>query len=162
LLALNTQVEIRSKEKTFYVPLEKFILAPYQTILKSDEMVVGFSIPKLSNNTGFAFIKLGRRNAMSIARMNVATIIQIIDEKISDIRIAVGSVMPTAARVKHIEEMLIDQKPSIKIFGQVGREVADEMIRISGRRWSTEYKEPVISVLVKRTLQEALRKNENS
>jgi len=158
LLALNTQVNIQSKDKSFFVPLEQFILAPYQTILNPNEMVVGFSIPKLPKNTGFEFIKLGRRNAMSIARMNVATVMQIQNGKIFDIRLAVGSVMPSATRVKRVEEMLIDQMPSSKIFEKAGREVADEMIRVSGRRWSAEYKEPVISVLVKRALEKAFQK----
>lgn len=156
LLAYGAHVEIRSRRNTRLIPLAEFLVHPYQTVLRQDEMVTSFHLKKITGNSGSAFIKLGRRNAMSIARMNVAVVLQVDDRnKMDEVRIAVGSVMPTAARVTSAEKILVGETPSEKLFRVVGQQVAEEMIRVSGRRWSTEYKEPVIPVLVKRALMQA-------
>lgn len=156
LLAHGAHVEIRSRRNTRLIPLAEFLVHPYQTVLRQDEMVTSFHLKKITGNSGSAFIKLGRRNAMSIARMNVAVVLQVDERnKMDEVRIAVGSVMPTAARVTSAEKILVGETPSEKLFRVVGQQVAEEMIRVSGRRWSTEYKEPVIPVLVRRALMQA-------
>ena len=160
LLVANTQVELLSKNGTRRLPINRFLTAPNQTALELFEIVTKFHLAKLPENAGSAFIKLGRRNSMSIARMNVAVVLQIEKNRIFDARIAVGSVMPTAARINAAEQLLTNEPPSDKIFEAAGKKVSEEMIRITGRRWSTEYKEPVISVLVKRALMEAWREKQ--
>lgn len=157
LLVTNTQVETLSIKGKRLLPIDQFLTAPNQTALELNEIVTKFHLEKLPENAGSAFIKLGRRNAMSIARMNVAAVLQIDNDRIYDARIAVGSVMPTAARINAAEQLLKEKPPSEKIFEAAGKKVAEEMIRITGRRWSTEYKQPVIQVLVKRALMEAWR-----
>ena len=118
--------------------------------------MTSFHLKKITGSFGSAFIKLGRRNAMSIARMNAAVVLQMDDRnKINEARIAAGSVMPTAARMASAEKLLTGETPSEKLFRTAGQQVAEEMIRVSGRRWSTEYKEPVIPVLVRRSLMQA-------
>jgi hypothetical protein len=49
--------------------------------------------------------------------------------------------------------MLVGEKPSKKLFSAAGQKVSEVMISYTGRRWSTEYKEPVIAVLVRRALE---------
>jgi len=46
--------------------------------------------------------------------------------------------------------MLIGEKPVEKLLAAAGAKVSEVMIKETGRRWSTEYKEPVIAVLVRR------------
>jgi hypothetical protein len=49
--------------------------------------------------------------------------------------------------------MLLGQRPTQELIAVTGRKVAETMIGITGRRWSTEFKEPVIAVLAERALQ---------
>lgn len=51
--------------------------------------------------------------------------------------------------------MLVGEKPAVKLFAAAGKKVAGQMIKEAGRRWSSEYKEPVIAVLVRRALEQA-------
>jgi hypothetical protein len=47
---------------------------------------------------------------------------------------------------------LLGQRPTQELIAAAGRRVADTMISITGRRWSTEYKEPVVATLTERGL----------
>jgi CO/xanthine dehydrogenase FAD-binding subunit len=53
--------------------------------------------------------------------------------------------------------MLVGKRFSFELATQAGAVVAEQMIALTGRRWSTEYKEPVIAVLVRRALEECAR-----
>ena len=99
-------------------------------------------------------MKLGRRNALSIARLSVAAVMaRTKDGVINDARIVTGAAFPKWQRVPEAESILIGQKPSRTLFDEAGKKVSEAMISFTGRRWSTEYKEPVIAVLVRRALE---------
>jgi CO/xanthine dehydrogenase FAD-binding subunit len=72
---------------------------------------------------------------------------------ISDARIVPGAAFPKWQRVPEAEKVLVGQKPSREVFDEAGRKVSEALIAYTGRRWSTEYKEPVIAVLVRRALE---------
>jgi carbon-monoxide dehydrogenase medium subunit/xanthine dehydrogenase FAD-binding subunit len=104
-----------------------------------------------------SFVKLGRRNALSIARLSVAVVLKVDDKGlIEEARIVPGAAFPSWQRIRGAEEMLVGQKPSHDIFVKAGKRVSEMMIANTGRRWSTEYKEPVISVLVRRALEQCI------
>jgi CO/xanthine dehydrogenase FAD-binding subunit len=100
------------------------------------------------------FVKLGRRNALAISRLSVAAILQKNNSGlIQEARIVPGAAFPKWQRMTEAEELLVGQKPSKKLFIEAGKRVSETMISFTGRRWSTEYKEPVIAVLVRRALE---------
>lgn len=155
LIALGAAVVLQSKNGSRTMNLDELFIKPYKTKANSEELLTEITFPSLPANSRSAFIKLGRRNAVSISRLSVAVILSFADsEKIADARIVPGSAFPTWRRVTSAEKMLIGEKPSEKLFAEVGKEVSAEMIRETGRRWSTEYKEPVIAVLVRRALEQ--------
>ncbi len=154
LIALGATVTLRSKNGSRKMSLADLFIKPYQTKAKPDEMLIGIQFPKLPPNVRSAFIKLGRRNALSISRLSVAAILQVgVDGRIVDARIVPGAAFPTWKRITSAERMLLGEKPSEKLFTAAGQKVSEEMIKETGRRWSTEYKEPVIAVLVRRALE---------
>jgi xanthine dehydrogenase iron-sulfur cluster and FAD-binding subunit A len=154
LVALGAVVMLQSKTGCRELSLADFFTKPYETKAKPDEVLVSIAFPKLSSERRSVFIKLGRRNALSISRLSVATILTIgKDGRIAEVRIVPGAAFPTWKRVTEAEEMLLGEKPSAKLFAAVGENVAGVMIKETGRRWSTEYKEPVIAVLVRRVLE---------
>jgi hypothetical protein len=54
-----------------------------------------------------------------------------------------------------LENMLLNQKLTHKLINEAGEFAAGLMIKQSGYRWSTPYKEPVLTGLIKRALFES-------
>jgi len=157
LIALGATVTLQSKGGCRELALADLFVRPYQTKAKRDELLTDIHFPKPAPGAHGAFIKLGRRNALSISRLSVAAILEAgSDGKIVEARIVPGAAFPTWKRVPEAEQMLVGQKPEAKLFAAAGRKVSEEMIKATGRRWSTEYKEPVIAVLVRRALEQCV------
>ena len=159
LIALGATVTLQSQSGARELALADLFLNPYQTKARPDELLTGIRFPKLAPGARSAFIKLGRRNALSISRLSVAAILRVDDDgRIADARVVPGAAFPTWQRVTPAERMLVGEKPDTKLFAAAGQKVSEEMINITGRRWSTEYKEPVLAVLVRRALEECVSK----
>lgn len=156
LIALEASAVLRSREGERVSPLSGIFVKPYQTDAKPNEILTTVRFRRLPAAAKSAFVKLGRRNALAISRMNVAVVLFLRDGAISEARIAPGSATPMPERFAAAEKILIGQKPSEELFRAAGAAVAAEMVERSGRRWSTPYKEPVIAALTARALREAL------
>ena len=154
LIALGASIRLQSTSGARELMLSDFFSKPYVTAARPGEILVEVRFPKLSPDARSSFIKLGRRNALSISRLSVAAIL-VKDHAglITDARIVPGAALPKWQRVSEAEKSLIGKKPSRELFVEAGRMVAEVMISFTGRRWSTEYKEPVIAVLVRRALE---------
>ena len=154
LIALGATITLQSSSGTRDLLLSEFFTKPYVTAAQPGEILVEVQFPKLSPEARSSFIKLGRRNALSISRLSVAAIL-VNDPAghIMDARIVPGAALPKWQRVSEAEKLLIGKKPLRELFVEAGRTVAEIMISFTGRRWSTEYKEPVIAVLVRRALE---------
>ncbi len=154
LVALDATVTLQSRAGCRELLLADLFVKPYQTKAKADELLTAVSFHKLGPKTRSAFLKLGRRNALAISRLSVAAVLEVgEDGNIAEARIVPGAAFPTWRRVTEAEQMLIGEKPGEKLFAAAGRKVSAAMIKVTGRRWSTEYKEPVIAVLVRRALE---------
>ena len=154
LMALDATVKLQSLEGERIVPMVDFFVKPYQTVAAKNEILAEIRFPKLFSPVKSAFIKLGRRNALAISRLSVATILQKSDSGvIQEARIVPGAAFPKWQRMAEAEKILIGKKPSKELFTEAGYKVSEVMISFTGRRWSTEYKEPVIAVLVRRALE---------
>lgn len=154
LMALGASVRLRSSRGERALVLSEFFVKPYVTIAQHDEILVEIRLPKLPPHARSSFVKLGRRNALSISRLSVAAIL-VKDGSgvITDARIVPGAAFPKWQRVPEAERLLIGLQPSKDLFSEAGKKVSEVMISFTGRRWSTEYKEPVIAVLVRRALE---------
>jgi CO/xanthine dehydrogenase FAD-binding subunit len=156
LIALGAELTLRSAAGERSVPLDEAITAPYRTILANDEILTDIRFTALRETSGAAFVKLGRRRALSVSRMSMAVILSLQgDGRLGGVRIAAGSVTPTAQRFPKVEALLEGQHPSPDLFAEGGSAIASEMIHVSGRRWSTPYKEPVVAALLRRALRRA-------
>jgi len=156
LIALEASAVLRSREGERVEKLSGIFVKPYQTDAATGEILTAVRFRRLPPTAKSAFVKLGRRNALAISRMNVAVVLFLGDGAITEARIAPGSATPMPERFAAAEEILIGQEPSEELFRAAGAAVAAEMVERSGRRWSTPYKEPVIAALTARALREAL------
>jgi len=154
LIALGATIKLRSADGERNLLLTDFFVKPYVTAAKKEELLVEIRFPKLLQNARSSFVKLGRRNALAISRLSVAVILQKNDGGLlQEARIVPGAAFPKWQRITEAEKILIGQKPSKELFTEAGEKVSEAMISFTGRRWSTEYKEPVIAVLVRRALE---------
>ncbi len=156
LIALDAQVTFRSAGGERRVLLREIFLKPYRTDIRPDELLVGIDFPKLPAGAKTAFVKLARRNALAISRMNIAVVVVLKDGAAAEVRISPGSTTPLPDRIAAAEEVLLGQTPDQELVRRAGRKVAEEMIARSGVRWSTPYKQPVIAALASRALRRAL------
>jgi len=153
LVACGAVLEIRSAAGERKVAIEDFLKGPYLTDLRDDEILAGIEM-RDPVGARTAFLKLGRRNACSISRMNFA-VVGWLDGTLRDVRVAAGSVAPTARRFPEVEGILEGQVPGREVFDEAGRAMSRCMIAAAGRRWSTPYKEPVAAALTRRVLEGA-------
>jgi carbon-monoxide dehydrogenase medium subunit len=77
LMVLNAMGRVVSKEGERQVPLDQLFKGPYETNLKPHELLVQITFQKLPSDMRCSFVRLARRDAMAIARMNVAIVLQI-------------------------------------------------------------------------------------
>lgn len=157
LVALEAKLTILSAKVQRIVSAADFFHKPYQPKIEPDELLQEIRFRKLTARQKSAFYKLGRRNAVAISRINMAVVLTVNENNIiEEVRIAPGSVFPGWRRVTEAETFLAGKEALEQNFLQAGEIVAQKMIEISGRRWSTPYKEPVVAALTKRTLMMAL------
>ena len=156
LMVLEARLVIGSINGEQIIPIGEFFLKPYKTILKPGYWLKEIRIRKTQSGEKCAFIKLGRRNALAISRMNFAVIMKINSGNIIEyVRLVPGSVFPIWRRISEVEEYLKGNRISEELFETAGNMVSELMIKTSGRRWSTPYKEPVVAALTTRALSQA-------
>ena len=60
--------------------------------------------------------------------------------------------MPVARRAREAEKKLLGQKPEESLIEASVETLAEEMVQGAGRRWSTDYKVPVLKNMARRLL----------
>ena len=157
LTALSARLRLVSRRGSRDVALCDFFKGAYKTIIEPDEILkeVYFKAPQPSSRC--AFLKLGRRESLAIARLSVAVLLDMDESgKISEAAIAPGACLPMPARIVRAEETLTGKVPDEETVEAAANEVGEEMVRVSGVRWSTPYKKPVICALTRRAIWKAL------
>lgn len=163
LIALMAEVELTSRKGKRVLPLEEFLAAPYKTKLQANELLTKIKIPLLGDHYYTDFQKIGRRKALSIARLSLALVVKIDQGGIfQDARVVPGSATPYPQSLSKVEKA-IEGKSINKIdLEEIGRIISEEMISITGVRWSTPYKKPTIAVLIKRALEKIIEEAKTS
>lgn len=156
LMVLNAMGRVVSRGGEKEVPLSQLFKGPYETNLKPHDLLIQITFQKLPPETKSSFVRLARRDAMAIARMNVAVTLQIGKNRIEDVRIAVGSVTPTPQRMSEAEAFLKGKLPDQRSLQKASFKVSEAMIQRSGIRTSTSYKKPVVEALFMRAVKKAL------
>ncbi len=144
LLIYNATLEIESLSSKKEISLNEFLSAPYRTKLNRDEIVTKINIPFADKNFTGEFFKLGRRRAVAISRITLALLVDWRDSVINEIRIASGAVTPIGARFFELEKYCSGKKADDQFKKDLSRKLAEQIIKVTGLRWSSEYKLPVV------------------
>jgi len=157
LIALRAEVELTSRKGKRILPLEEFLAGPYKTTLQASEILTKIKISLLGDHYYTDFQKIGRRKALSIARLSLALVTKIEKEGIfQDTRVAPGSATPYPQSLPETEKAINGQSIFHIDLEEIGKITSKEMVSITGERWSTPYKKPTIAVLIKRALKKII------
>jgi CO/xanthine dehydrogenase FAD-binding subunit len=154
LVVLEAQVTLIRKGGERNLPITDLYLGPYKTIIEQQELLTQIAFAKLDDTWKSSFIKLARRNALAISRINIAVVAKMHEMRAKEVRVSVGSSTPAPCRMEKAEAVLKGAVPSATVIEEASRIVAEEMVDRSGVRSSTEYKKPAVQGLVKKALQE--------
>lgn len=176
LLALGAQVKLKSLRKERVLPLDQFFKGPGETALENDEILTEILIPKPLPNTGSAYWKHQRRQALDLPILGVAVLLSLDKSTVTcsdilctaspistilhtlegdevvckEVRIALGVAAPTPMRASKAENLLKGKRLSDELLEEVAETAAKEAQprdTIRGEAW---YRRDMIRVLVKR------------
>ena len=134
------------------VSVEDLASGPYRSALGRDEIITGFLLQPSAGKVS-DFQKIGRRKSLAVARMSMAfTVDREANSTISFIRLALGACTPTPGRMRQAETFFMGKKMDERTLLEGARLVAEEMVKITGRRPSTVYKEEAVKGLFMRML----------
>ncbi|MBL7161036.1 MAG: xanthine dehydrogenase family protein subunit M [Anaerolineales bacterium] len=156
LLVYDAQIRLLNKAGERTMPLTEFLVGPGMTKLESGELIHSVSFSQLQGAWGGAFQKLGVRNGMAIAVVSVAAAI-VLDAsgKVSDTRLALGSVASTVVRSPKAESALIGHEPTPEVVSRAAEACAEDISPISDVRSTAEYRRHAAIVLARRVLEQA-------
>jgi carbon-monoxide dehydrogenase medium subunit/xanthine dehydrogenase FAD-binding subunit len=150
VIALDAELELQSKGRgTRIFPAGEAVEAPYKSRFEPDEILTGIFIKKLPPGTRSAFEKLGSRNAMARAYMNISLVLGFGEgHTISDLRIVPGALEAVARRATAAERILLGNKAEEMVIDEAAETLVGEMVGV----WIPEYKMPVLKTIFKRVL----------
>jgi CO/xanthine dehydrogenase FAD-binding subunit len=153
LVCLNAAARVLTPQGVHEWLVSELVRGPNRTLIPAGGLLVSLNYPLPLPGSRSVFLKLGRRNAMAISRLTVAALGRL-DEagRIAEARLVPGSATPQVCRLKVVEDSLIGQIPSRDMYQSAARLAADEVTRLSGRRWSSEFKEPALIAMTARAL----------
>ena len=184
LLVLDADVVIAGKNGEREVPIDDFLQGPNKVALEKGEIVKGFHMPAFGENTGSAYIKHTRRQAMDLPILGIAARVTIKiggsevgckdafctidsisnilkrleDEQLvcEDVRIAMGVVAPRPIRAKKAEAALKGKVISEALFEEIAEIAASESSPRDSIRGEAWYGRDMVKVLTKRAILKAV------
>ncbi len=182
LLVLDAEVVLVSEGGERRVPLDDFFVGPGKTLLQKGELLKEFSLPGVGGNTGSAYIKHTRRNAMDLPIIGIAARVTVdrddlrcrdmicatsrsselltyfADEelKCEDIRIAMGVVAPRPVRARAAEAALRGQVISAETVARAAELAASESTPRDSVRGEAWYRREMVRVLVQRAIMKSI------
>lgn len=158
LVCLDAVAHLRSTGGEREIAVSDLVAGPNQSQVGDGELLTQFSFPVPPAGARSAFIKLGRRKAQSISRLSMAAIGRTGPKGVVDfVRLTPGAATPRTLRLEEVEALLLGQEPTEGRLIEASKQVAALMLEITGRRWSTEYKEIAILALAERALRRVFR-----
>ena len=153
LVCLDATAVVVTPDYERQIPVTEVVLGPNRTIIPPGGLITALSYTIPEPGSRSTFIKLGRRNAMAISRLTIAALgRQDNHGRIIEARLVPGSVTPQIRRFSRVEQSLIGEYPNDVLFNHAANLAIEEMVSMTGRRWSSEFKEPALSAMTRRAL----------
>lgn len=133
------------------------IEGPYHNTLSDRDIITGLVIKKLPEGTLSDFTKVGRRKALSISRMTIATVLKTDASGLVELfTMTMGATFPKPMTFPDIDALLLGKVPTRADVLLVAEKLSAKIPEIAGIRPSTAYKQPVCQQLAERILTKLL------
>jgi CO/xanthine dehydrogenase FAD-binding subunit len=156
LVSLRASIVIASSTGEREIPIEDLFTGPGKTSLQPGEIIREIHVPALPPRSGGAYLKHAIRRT-DIAIVSTAVVVSLANDLCADIRIALGSVAPTAFRAKGAEGLLKGKKITAALAEQAAYAAIDESRPIGDIRSHAEHRQDIILMLTNRAVMEAVR-----
>lgn len=155
LLTLNALLVLETAMGSRTVPLTEFYAGPGKVKLQPSEILTKILITK-ENYTNFKgkYIKFSNRKAMDIAMIGVAVLLNTTDNRVNDLRIALGVSAPTPIRCYEAEKVSIGLELTEDNLKTISKMTLLDAKPRDSWRGSKAYREHLIKVLTYRALRE--------
>lgn len=154
LVALDADIVLVSLRGERVVPLREFYLGVRRTVLSPDELVSAIRVPAMAATQRGRFVKLGLRRAQAISVIDLAVVLTFDGDRVSDARIALGSLAPTIVRAEAAEVALRGQPLSPELCQLAAQRTVEAVAPIDDVRATASYREQTLRNLVEVTLLE--------
>lgn len=161
LLVLGASVELASWRdgavQTRRVPLERFFVAPGKSVKLPQELLTAVVFERPAAGFVARFRKSGPRPALEISTVSLALGARVSDGRLSDVRVAMGSVAPTPLRARHVEAALEGKPLDAATIAAAVEATAEDAKPIDDVRASAWYRSHLVRVFVEEVLNEVRR-----
>jgi carbon-monoxide dehydrogenase medium subunit len=158
LLAADARIVLGRGEARRRVPAADFILGPYTTALEPGELVVAIEVPALPAGAGMAHLRFAFHERPAVT---VSVLARVVDGRIEEARVAVGSVGVMPVRATASEAMLVGLDAGhvdAAALAAAGESAAEASEPVTDPNGSAEYKRHLVAVLVGRAVRAAIAK----
>jgi CO/xanthine dehydrogenase FAD-binding subunit len=140
LMVYEAELLLASARGTRRIPYVEFHTGYKQTKLAADEIISAIALqPRFADYHGYSR-KVGTRNAQAIAKLCLAALGKTSNNKIEDVRLAIGSMAVTPVRLRRTEETLLDQPYSAALMSEARQAMESEVAPIDDIRSSALYR----------------------
>jgi len=120
--------------------IEEIVVGAEKTSLAYNEVLNAIKIPLPEIGLRTAFLKLGFRKKVTVARINIAISVSESDGKIDGIRFFLGAVAPVPYRVPEVEKILLENRWGPKTCEKLTQYLSDMLERTVPLEFDRDYK----------------------
>jgi CO/xanthine dehydrogenase FAD-binding subunit len=153
MVSLDASMVLRSKNQRRTIGAEEFFVSYMTTALEPEELLTEIIVPALPAHTGWSYQEVSRRHG-DFALAGAAAVIALDGGRaISHARLTLTGATPLRAR--HVEELLMGEKPSASLFNDAARRATENIEQDSDIHASAEYRRSACEALGRRALVQA-------
>ena len=149
LLALNSQIVIKSIKKTKIIPINDFFISYRKTKLKPGQFIHSIRIPILYKSI-FKAYKISKRFDDDISSVCAAFNLEIKNKKIKNIKIAYGGMSAVPKRAIYCEKTLLNSLITKEVIDKAKNDLEKDFRPITDMRASAKYRKMVAKNLLEK------------
>jgi len=140
LLAYDAELELVSKQGERRIPYSSFHQGYKQMDIRAGELLRAIRLPRNEKKLTHYYRKVGTRKAQAISKICFAAVANVGDEKVSHVRIAMGSVAPIPIRCIKTEAALLGKSIHAETLMTATDTLAAEISPIGDVRSTKDYR----------------------
>ncbi|WP_394823264.1 FAD binding domain-containing protein [Pendulispora albinea] len=151
LMALDANVHLASTQGSRTIPLAQFFTGYRKTVMRPDELIVRIDV-RLPGSAKVSWRKVGTRQAQSISKVALASVIDVANGTIRHARFGMASVAATTHPLDHVRTYVEGRALSAIDPAEVDLALGRDIQPIDDVRSTGEYRMHVARSLVRRAL----------